>query len=220
MRFRSRRQFLIALGGVGATSILSSRTFAEPPTIKPPAKKIELFDGQTLKGWKVADFAGQGEVRVADGRIEIDTGENLSGIVTTRAAELPRMNYELSLEAMRVDGGDFFCGLTFPVGKDACSLIVGGWGGAVVGLSSLDGQDASENETTQGMTFRSARWYRIRARVTSGKIECWIDDERVVNVDTADKKIGIRIEVEPCVPLGIAAWQTTAAWRKIQMTAL
>ena len=27
-------------------------------------------------------------------------------------------------------------------------LIVGGWGGTVVGLSSIDGMDASENETT------------------------------------------------------------------------
>lgn len=61
---------------------------------------------------------------------------------------MPVMNYELSLEAMRVDGSDFFCGLTFPVGSNFCSFIVGGWGGGVVGLSSLNSEDASQNETT------------------------------------------------------------------------
>ena len=38
------------------------------------------------------------------------------------------MDYELRLEAKRVEGGDFFCGLTFPVGKEYCTLILGGWG--------------------------------------------------------------------------------------------
>ena len=60
-------------------------------------------------------------------------------------------DYEVTLEAMRVDGNDFFCGMTFPAGKDPCTLIVGGWGGTVVGLSSINGMDASENETTINM---------------------------------------------------------------------
>ena len=51
----------------------------------------------------------------------------MTGITWTN--EMPRMGYEISLEAMRVEGSDFFCGLTFPVGKDYLSLIVGGWGG-------------------------------------------------------------------------------------------
>ena len=60
----------------------------------------------------------------------------------------PKVDYEVNLDAKRVAGNDFFCGITFPVGKRFCSLIVGGWGGATVGLSSIDGKDAAENETT------------------------------------------------------------------------
>jgi hypothetical protein len=131
--------------------------------------------------------------------------------------QYPKMNYEIALEAMRVDGSDFFCGLTFPVGDDPCSFICGGWGGGVVGLSSIDGSDASENETTKYQEFESKRWYKIRVRVTDGKIEAWIDDTQKVDVDTEGKRIGVRIEVDLSRPLGIATYNTTAAVRDIKI---
>jgi hypothetical protein len=179
----------------------------------------ELFDGKTLTGWKVSDFAGTGEVTTRDGRITLETGQT-TGITWTNADDLPRMNYEISLEAMRVEGSDFFCGLTFPVAKDPCSLIVGGWGGGVVGISSLDGQDAANNETTKFMTFKNGQWYQIRLRVTEGKIQAWIDADKVVDVDTSERTISIRLEVERSKPLGIAAWSTTAALRNIRLRKL
>jgi len=178
-----------------------------------------LFDGKKLTGWKATDFAGRGEVSVKDGKIILESG-SMTGITWTNANDLPRMNYEISLEAMRVEGGDFFCGLTFPVGKDPCSLIVGGWGGGVVGLSSLDSQDAANNETTRYMTFQNGRWYLIRLRVTEAKIEAWIDADKVVDVTTADKTISVRIEMEESKPLGIASWSTTAALRNLQLRRL
>jgi hypothetical protein len=175
-----------------------------------------LFDGKTLTGWKATDFAGRGEVSVKDGRIILESG-SMTGITWTNAGDLPRINYELSLEAMRVEGGDFFCGLTFPVDKDPCSLIVGGWGGGVIGLSSLDSLDAANNETTRYMTFQNGRWYRIRLRVTKEKIEAWVDQDKVVDVSTADKAISIRMEMEESKPLGVASWSTTAALRNLQV---
>ena len=42
----------------------------------------------------------------------------------------------------------------------------------------------------------------------------------MVNLDTADKRIGIRLEMEACVPLGLATWNTAAAWRNIQIKKL
>jgi hypothetical protein len=178
-----------------------------------------LFDGKTLAGWKATDFAGRGEVSVKDGRIILESG-SMTGITWTNAGDLPRINYELSLEAMRVEGGDFFCGLTFPVDKDPCSLIVGGWGGGVIGLSSLDSQDAANNETTRYMTFQNGRWYRIRLRVTTERIEAWVDQDKVVDVATADKAISIRMEMEESKPLGVASWSTTAALRNLQVRRL
>jgi hypothetical protein len=178
-----------------------------------------LFDGKTLTNWKSANFGGEGEVKVRNGSIILGMGATLTG-VTWAGGEIPRMDYEISLEAMKVSGNDFFCGLTFPVGKSPCSLIVGGWGGSVVGLSSIDDEDASENETTTSMEFAHNRWYTIRVRVTPKKIEAWIDEKNVVDVQTSGRKISIRPEVELSQPLGIATWMTEAALRNIRIRKL
>jgi hypothetical protein len=191
-----------------------AKTAAQQPV---PAGTIPLFDGKTLNGWRISDFAGKGPVRVEDGKLILEMG-TMTGVTYTNA--VPTMNYEISVEAMRVDGSDFFCGLTFPVGKDPCSLIVGGWGGGVVGLSSLDGQDASSNETTQYINFEKGRWYKVRLRVMPNKIQAWIDEDKVIDVDTTDRQISIRLEVEESRPLGFSTWSTTAALRNIYLRKL
>ena len=187
---------------------------------KPAAKGevVSLFDGKTLEGWKSTNFGGEGEVLVEEGRIVLEMGNALTGITTTR--DVPKTNYELSLEAMRVEGGDFFCGLTFPVKDKPCSLIVGGWGGTVVGLSSINGSDASDNETTSLKSFKKGQWYKIRVRVTDDKIAAWIDDDQVVDMPLADRELSVRSEVELSRPLGISSWRTTAALRNIQLRRL
>src|SRR3972149_5201187 len=106
-------------------------------------------------------------------------GSMMTGV--TRTGEVMRDNYELELEGPRLDGSDFFCTTTFPVGNDPCTLVVSGWGGMVVGLSNVDGADASENDTTQTMTFKDKQWYKVRIRVTDAAIEAWIDDKEMVN---------------------------------------
>jgi hypothetical protein len=192
---------------------------ALPAWAEEKPKTRTLFDGKTLKNWKVTDFAGHGEVKVEDGKLILLYGETLTG-VTWAGAALPRENYEIHLQAMRVDGNDFFCGLTFPVGKDPCSFILGGWGGGVIGLSSLDGYDASENETTQYQEFKSGRWHDVRLRVTPAAIRVWLDKKKIIDVDRAKRKISIRPEVELSKPLGIASWQTTAAIRDLTLRPL
>ncbi|HID22877.1 MAG TPA: DUF1080 domain-containing protein [Planctomycetaceae bacterium] len=183
-------------------------------------KWISLFDGKTLKGWKVTDFGGQGEVTVQKGQLILGMGADLTGITWTQPEKLPKINYEVSLDAMRVDGTDFFCGLTFPVKDSPCTLIVGGWGGGLCGLSSLDGMDASENETTTFEEFQNGRWYHIRLRVTEKRIQAWIDEKQIVDVDIIDRKLSVRIEVELSRPFGIATWQTTAALKNIRVRRL
>ena len=138
----------------------------------PPAAKLEkrvLFDGKSLKGWKKADFFNAGEVKVKEGRIVISAGRSISGITTT-LVDLPTTNYELTYEAMRLGGRDFFAAATFPVGKSFITLVNGGWGGSVTGLSSLDGMDASENETTRSVRYEDNTWYKFRIRVTGKMI--------------------------------------------------
>ena len=175
-----------------------------------------LFDGSSLKGWKITDFGTQGDVYVSGDKIVLGMGDGCTGI--TWNEDFPSTNYEVTLEAMRVDGNDFFCGITFPVGKDPCSLIVGGWGGTVVGLSSINGSDASENETMLIKQFEKERWYRIRLKVTEEAIQAWIDDEIVIDFTIGDNLISIRPEVELSKPFGIASWRTTAAVRNIRLS--
>lgn len=173
-----------------------------------------LFDGKVLGGWKSTQFGGEGEVAVVDTALRITRGSDLSGV--TWAEKFPRQNFELSLEARRVDGNDFFCGLTFPVGEDCCSLILGGWGGSVVGLSCIDGEDAANNATTQVREFEANRWYAVQVRVTPDRIECHLDGKRIVEQPLEGRRISVRDEVIPSMPLGISTYATTAEIRNIR----
>jgi sugar phosphate isomerase/epimerase len=178
-----------------------------------------LFDGKTLTGWKAPNFSGQGEVEVKDGQMILGTGSDITGMNYT--GDLPKMNYEVALEASRQQGSDFFCGLTLPYGDKCCTLVVGGWGGSLVGLSSINGDDASENETTKFLKFETGKWYRIRVKMTPEKIEAWIDDDQVVKVETPGKKIDMRPgEIELSKPFGIATFRTQAALRDIKLRLL
>ena len=178
-----------------------------------------IFDGKTLNGWKAPNFSGQGEVTIKDGQLILGVGGDITGL--NYAGEYPKMNYEIELEASRAQGSDFFCGLTLPYGDKACTFVVGGWGGALVGLSSINGEDASENETTQFTKFDQGKWYRIRVRMTPAKIDAWIDNAQVVNVETAGKKIDMRAgEIELSAPFGLATFRTEGAFRDIKLRRL
>ncbi len=183
------------------------------------AKWTPLFDGKTLAGWKVTKFGGQGEVVVEDGSIVLGMGSSLTGI-TYEKKDFPQCDYEIQLEARRLDGVDFFSTLTFPVQDSFCSLVVGGWAGAVVGLSCIDHADASQNETTRYRKFNKGQWYRIRVAVRRSQIQVWIDDERIVDLDPRGHKLATRIEVRLSEPLGITTWETRGAVRGIQYRVL
>ena len=181
--------------------------------------RISLFDGSSLAGWRIADeadFTSHGEVTVRDGHIELEIGNPATGVVR-KDDDVPKINYEIELEAMRTGGGDFFCGLTFPIREQYCTLIVGGWGGGVVGLSNIDGMAASENSVASWQDFKDDRWYKIRLLVTEVEIKVWIDDEQLIKVETDKHNYDIWWEQEPMRPLGIATWYTSAALRSIHL---
>jgi hypothetical protein len=185
-------------------------------------KKTEwqvLFDGNTLANWQPTKFYGEGPVKVENGQIVLAAGNDLTGITWT-GPQLPKNNYELSLQAMRIEGSDFFAGITFPVDDSFCSLILGGWGGTVVGLSSINGMDASENETSQSIEFESGKWYTIRIKVTPASIGAWLDDRPVVEQPLKGNTFSTRIEVDPSKPLGIASFRTRSALRDIRLRRL
>lgn len=189
---------------------------ALPAAAVPLTDSTSLFDGKSLSGWEITNFGPQGPVSVSDGEIVLGMGEGCTGITWKR--KFPVVNYEVSLEARRLEGNDFFCGMTFPARKQFCTLIVGGWGGTTVGLSSIDGLDASENSTRKLLEFDKGRWYHIRLDVTDRAIKAWIDSLRVVDFTIGQSRLSIRPEVELSKPFGIASWYTTAALRNIRVT--
>lgn len=179
---------------------------------------IPLFDGRSLGDWVRTEFGGEGDVTVEDGRIVLGPGSPLTGI-TWRGPELPVTDYELALEAERIDGSDFFCGLTFPVRDGHLTLVVGGWGGSLVGLSCLDGDDASDNETGRAVRLVNGHVYDIRVRVGSDRVEAWIDGDRVVDANIKGRALSLRPEVLLSRPLGVASFASRAAlgrlrWRR------
>jgi hypothetical protein len=196
----------------------------EMPKTEPNASEeiitaeMSLFDGKSLGQWAITDFGGQGKVYVKDGAIYMEMGNDMTGI--NWKGPLIRMNYEITLEAMRISGSDFFCGLTFPVAENPCSLILGGWGGGLCGLSNIDYYDAANNETSTFTSFEDNKWYFVRLRVTPDRIEAWLDDEEIVNIEITGRKIDIRAEVDLSQPLGVATWQTGGAVRNIHIRPL
>jgi hypothetical protein len=197
--------------------VVAMAACAAPPDNPWSKDWTPLFDGKSLDHWKVTDFAGHGDVTIDNGQIKIVMGADLSGVTWTNGS-LPRTNYEISLQAIKVDGSDFFCALTFPVANSSCSLILGGWGGGIVGLSSLDDADASENETTRSMAFDKGQWYHIVLRVTPAKIEAWIDDKKVIDATITGRKVSLRPgPIYLSEPLGVATYETTSELKDFKL---
>jgi hypothetical protein len=224
MHIRSRVGFQpLVLAGLFLAVVVAAKAQPLTPVPALPATNRwstnwnALFDGKSLTNWAVTDFAGHGPVTIHEGQIKIAMGDDLSGINWTNGP-LPKTDYEISIDAVKVAGGDFFCGLTFPVADSSCSLIVGGWGGGVVGLSSLDGQDASENDTTHSMYLETGHWYHIVLRVTPQKIQVWLDKDKIIDASIVDRKVSLRAgPISMSEPLGVATYSTTADLKNFQL---
>ena len=145
-----------------------------PQPTTQPSPWAALFNGTDLTGWKETDYAGRGNVKVENGELHIENGLVITGVTFTNSAVLPKTNYEISYQAKRVNGSDFFALLTFPVGNKHASFVTGGWGGAVTGISSINSMDASENDTTVYLKYNQDQWYTFRLRVTPENLSVWM----------------------------------------------
>ena len=179
------------------------------------AEWTPLFDGKSLNGWKEAGFTRHGAVAVRDGMMILGGGGPMTGVTYT--APFPKSNYEVRFEAQRIDGGDFFASLTFPVKDSFCTWVTGGWGGDIVGLSSIDGWDAADNETRTYLNFENGRWYAFRLQVTDARIQAWIDEKPFINVQIEGREIGLRFgEMKLSAPFGFASYLSTGGIRKVE----
>ncbi|MBX2851287.1 MAG: DUF1080 domain-containing protein [Phycisphaeraceae bacterium] len=186
-----------------------------------PVKKtppVELLPGNMTQ-WQTINFGGEGDVYFREGTLNLDYGNPLTGV--TYQGDLARLlgeakeNYAITMQAQRVEGVDMFLGVTFPVGNEGhVSLVLGGWAGAITGLSNLDGLNASENATTQYHAFEDKQWYKVKILVTKNKIQCWLDSTQLVDVKRADyEKYDTHGAVVDTKPLGLFSYGT---WGKVR----
>ena len=120
-----------------------------------------MLEKNSIGKWKPTDFAGHGDVTVKNGVLKLGMGIELTGVNWT--GELPKGEYEISFEGRRVQGNDFFCGLTFPVKGSHATLILGGWGGALVGISSLDNLMQLKTKRVMSMYLRMVNGMALRS---------------------------------------------------------
>jgi Domain of Unknown Function (DUF1080) len=213
----------ITIRFIAVTLLFTSSTLiAHGEDKKSPKEDVawtKLFDGKTLDGWKASFTDNSGKAHVKDGAMVLEKGSKMTGLTYSKK-DFPKSDFEVELEGKRIDGRDFFATTTFPVGDGFCSLVVGGWGGMLTGISSINGADASENETTSSMEFKNNEWYKLRIRVSEKKVECWIGEEKIVDVDRKGKKFSTRIECEDCQPFGLATYDTIGAIRDVRVRKL
>lgn len=178
-----------------------------------------LFNGKSLEGWKSTPFVGEGKVFVRNGAIVMEKGEKLTGATYTKG-DFPKRDYEVEIVARKLDGNDFFATTTFPVGDQHASFVVGGWGGTLVGLSSINGSDASENGLSKNKEFEAKKWYTLKVRVGQKRIQAQIDNEQFLDVDTSDVRLSVRFEVQPSRPFGVSTYDTIGEVKSVRVRPL
>jgi len=179
-----------------------------------------LMNGKTLDGWEVVRNGGEGEPYVKDGVLTLPmAGDGFSTSVCWVGDPLPVNNYAVYYEARRMEGHDIFGAVSFPYGDTFATFVVGGWAGLVCGLSSIDGRDASENETTQYIYLKDKQWYPVQLRITTDSICAVIDTVKVVDIATAGKRIHLRGGTQAS-SLTLSTYMTTGEIRNLRIKKL
>ncbi|MEZ5385397.1 MAG: hypothetical protein R3F13_07775 [Prosthecobacter sp.] len=185
-----------------------------------PKRRAEwsLLSPEFEAAWQPAGMAEEGKTAVSDGEITLHPGQPMTGVRFDAwdSAGLPLTRYAVEYDAMRVEGNDFFGAFTFPVNDTYATLIIGGWGGTLVGISSIDDMDASENNTRGNSFFENKRWYKVRLEVREEDLRAWIDGRLFVNVSIKGRKVGLRAgEISKCLPFGFTTYATEARIRRV-----
>ncbi len=184
---------------------------ASEKSSKKSSEWTSLLNKDTFEAsWNRTNFGGEGDAELSDGVLTLGFGQPMTGI-NYKKTDFPKDNYEVQWKAKRVSGQDFFACVTLPIGEEFFSFIAGGWGGGLVGISSINDRDASDNDTTKFMSFDNDKWYQFKIRVSPETVQAWIDGEEVILVEREDLRFGLRMEVRASRPVGYCGFQSKVA---------
>jgi hypothetical protein len=206
---------------LGRRSFCSLATAGLIGCSKPAPEKHRFLPLTQPEAWElIADIPHTGQIQLQAQEICIQSGKPITAARYTRWEKdhMPVVDYQIHWECMREDGSDFFTALTFPVRRitDCCTLVLGAWGGGLVGISNIDDRDANENGTRSEHYFENGKWYHVRLEVRADSLQVWLNDSRVVNVWIEGHKISMRPgEIEACAPFGLATYWTTGRLRHL-----
>ncbi len=185
-----------------------------------PGQWQDLFDGKTLDGWQAAgDEATRGEVRLESGQIILNPGSPKTTVAWT--SEFPARDYEVEVEAMRVEGRDAFCTIGLPLGEEQAQVAVG-WGpigrdSFMISVNAKDGSASADAVTEKRMQLKSGQWYRINVKVDDERVVVLVDGEPVLDVPRSDDTFPKRQDGNR---FNITSYDTKAAIRKVRLRSL
>jgi hypothetical protein len=192
---------------------------------KPGPSTWSMLDAPLSSHWKLTGNPDNGTFELSANELVLSQGKPMTctRFDAWESMGLPTCDYAITFEAQRVEGHDFFAAITFPVRRiDTCAtLVVGGWGGGLVGISSIDGEDASVNATRSEQQFVNGQWYRFRLEIRSDELKAWMNDNPVINASIKARTISLRIgDIEGCAPFGVATYFTKGRVRNLVVSKL
>lgn len=168
----------------------------------------ELIWDRSFEGGCASIFWSKGDNLIAQ--------QGMSADVRLTFGSRDWTDYEFSVEARKTGGNEGFLVLMRSENnKKFYWANIGGWGNKGHALERGIGGDQRWDTVTRRRDgeIEENRWYRIRARSEGDKIQCWLDDELII--DYTDDGKGPAHGMA-----GVGTWNTQAQFRNFKVTSL
>ena len=123
-------------------------------------------------------------------------------------------DYEITLEARKERGNEgFMVMFRARTSRNFYWVNLGGWGNTRHAIEKQVGNRRVAISPNRDGRIESDRWYKIRVRVEGNHIQCWLDEEQMIDM---------RDDAEPFLSgmVGLATYGTHSRYRNLKVTSL